>query len=150
MKNSNLSLKINFLLLPLILIVVTSCDSDTSNMVVPDIGAQEMEEPSPEIDMDVSCPCFTVDDLVTAGDMADSIECGNIVFGLAFIPNNSGPFTAQCNSSGSECECENAEDIMNISQNEYGQCINNMINGLIQMNSGSLIITGCEAPPIIE
>lgn len=141
MKNSRLSLNIILLILPLILFVVASCDSDTNNMIVPDIGAQ---------DMDVSCPCFTVDDLVTAGDQADLIECGNIVFGLAFIPNNSGPFLVQCNSTGSKCECGNADDVMDISQNEYGACINDMINGLIQINSGSLKITGCEAPPVIE
>jgi len=147
MKNSRLSLNIILLILPLILFVVASCDSDTNNMIVPDIGEQEMDEPSP---MDVSCPCFTVDDLVTAGGQADLIECGNIVFGLAFIPNNSGPFSAQCNSTGTKCGCGNADDVMDINQNEYGACINNMINGLIQINSGSLKIEGCEAPPIFE
>ena len=134
----NPSLKSILLFLPIFLLLgVTSCDSDSEG--------QEPEAPAPELGMEASCPCFNLDDIVNAGDQADSIECGNIVFGLALIPNNSGPFASQCMESGMPCECENGINVMDIDTDEYAACINILLNGLIQINSENLKITGCDS-----
>ena len=138
MKHMNPSLKSILLFLPIFLLLgVTSCDSDSEG--------QEPEAPAPELGMEASCPCFNLDDIVNAGDQADSIECGNIVFGLALIPNNSGPFASQCMESGMPCECENGINVMDIDTDEYAACINILLNGLIQINSENLKITGCDS-----
>jgi len=143
MKHMNPSLKSILLFLPILLLLgFASCDSD-DNMIVPDSEAQEPEAPAPELGMEAFCPCFNLDDIVNAGDQADSIECGNIVFGLALIPNNSGPFASQCMESGMPCECENGINVMDIDTDEYAACINILLNGLIQINSENLKITGC-------
>ena len=145
MQHMNPSLTSILLFLPLLLLLgIASCDSD-DNMIVPDSEAQEPEAPAPELGMEASCPCFNLDDIVNAGGQADSIECGNIVFGLALIPNNSGPFAAQCMESGAPCECDNGINMMDIDTDEYAACINILLNGLIQINAETLKITGCDS-----
>jgi len=122
-----------FLVLPflLALVVAIGCDSDD------DIKAQDEQEPSPELD-GVTCPCFTVSDIVTvAPDNAGGCSNGNFFFLLSFInPKETIGFFLVCDNFdfGSEdCGCSgNNTSQSNLSLDEYTACVNVILNGLIQ------------------
>ena len=128
------------LLIPLLfLFLITSCDSD-NNMLIPDSEAQE---PMPELgeeDALEGCPCFTVDDVETAGNNSNTVECGVAVFGMALLPDSSpaSALTVDCLTDGTMCQCSNGDNTMDISQDEFKACMSNIITGLIRYNDQSL------------
>ena len=132
-----------FLFLALIFSVgLISCDSD--NLMVPDSEAQE---PVPdEEEVEVSCPCFTAEDVETAGNNSNDVECGVAVFGMALLPDNSPALslTVECMNDGTACQCSNGVSNMDITQDEFKACMSNMVTGLIRYNDQDLKTVGCE------
>ena len=124
-----------FLVLPLlfILAVAIGCDSDNN------IKAQDGQEPPPELD-GITCPCFTVSDIVTVAEQPDNAggcNNGNFFFLLSFINQKETiGFFLVCENFdfGSEdCGCSgNNTSQSNLSLDEYTACVNVILNGLIQ------------------
>lgn len=122
---------------------MASCDSE--NLMVMDSGAQEPELNGEE-EAEVNCPCFTVDDVETAGNNSNTVECATAVFGMALLPDGSpaSSFTTDCLNDGTMCQCSNGDSSMDISQDEFKDCMSNIINGLIRYNDQKLKTVSCE------
>ena len=97
------------LIIPLFfLFLIASCDSD-NNMLVPDSEAQE-PVPNVEEEAAMGCPCFTAEEVETAGNNSNTVECGVAVFGMALLPDSSptSALTVDCLTDGTMCQCSNA------------------------------------------
>ena len=133
------------LIIPLFfLFLIASCDSD-NNMLVTDSDAQE-PVPNVEEEAAMGCPCFTAEEVETAGNNSNTVECGVAVFGMALLPDSSpaSALTVDCLTDGTMCQCSNGDNTMDISQGEFKACMSNLVTGLIRYNDQGLKTVGCE------
>ena len=128
-----------FLILALVLLLPLGygCDND-NNSNAQDMGDSEMPDP-----MTLDCPCFTELEILQMGRNEVNNSCINTIWGLDFLPSIDKDiiFSASCMPDGTSCECQNGLTITkNISANEVGMCMENILEGMLQLSSEGLSI----------
>lgn len=107
-----------------------------------------MDEPGAEI---TNCPCFNLLNILETGENSKSNFCDNTIWGLllTFQNENDGEFSgfsASCLPDGTSCQCQmgslNTQNGIDISADEVGVCMNNIINGIIRLTTDNVSI-GC-------
>ncbi len=129
-----------FLILALALLLPFGfgCDND-NNSNAQDMGDLEMPDP-----MTIDCPCFTELEILQMGRNDNNIFCENILWGINLVPNVDKDiiFAATCMPDGTSCECQNGLTITkNVSANEVGMCMQEILKGILQLTNEGLFIS---------
>ncbi|GJM16650.1 MAG: hypothetical protein DHS20C13_19770 [Thermodesulfobacteriota bacterium] len=128
---------IMILTLALLLPFSFGCDNDNNS------NAQDMDDLGMPGPMTEECPCFTELEILEMGKNEVNNSCINTIWGLDFLPSidKNIIFSASCMPDGTSCECQNGTTITNnISANEVGMCMENILGGMLLLSSEGLSI----------
>lgn len=125
------------LLVPLLFFAFTisGCDNDSSS------NAQDMmEEPG-----ELSCPCFTRDDIVDAFNGMQLVECnvGSVSISLGGSPAVPD-FEVACDANISNCTCTNMGSSQDVDDLVATFCLLDIMNSTLQLSGVGVETLGCD------
>lgn len=129
--------KSRLLLLPFLLFVfaISGCDNDTSS------NAQDiMEEPE-----ELTCPCFTQDDIVNAFNGMALVQCkvGSVSVSLGGVSADPD-FEVACDASISDCTCTNMGSTQDVDDLVATFCLLDIMNSTLQLSAVGVETLACD------
>lgn len=129
--------KSRLFLLPFLLImfVISACDNDTNS------NAQDMMEEPQEL----SCPCFTRDDIVDAFNGMQLVEChvGSVSISLGGSPADPD-FEVSCDANISNCSCTNMGVTQDLNDLDATFCLLDLMNSTLQLSGVGVETLACD------
>ncbi len=125
------------LLLPFLLFVfaISGCDNDTSS------NAQDiMEEPE-----ELTCPCFTQDDIVNAFNGMALVQCKVVSVSVSLGGVSADPdFEVACAASISDFTCTNLGSTQAVDDLVATSCLLDIMNSTLQLRAVQVVTLACD------
>lgn len=128
--------KSRLFLLPLLLLIlaVAACDNDTSS------NAQDIEMPE-----ELDCPCFSRDDIVSAFNGIQLVQCqvGSVSVSLGGSPADPD-FEVACDANISNCTCTNMGSSQDVDDLVATFCLLDIMNSTLQLSGVGVETLACD------
>lgn len=128
--------KSRLLLLPFLLFVLTisGCDNDTSS------NAQDIEMPE-----ELTCPCFTQDDIVEAFSGMDLVQCKVGSVSVSLGGSSADPdFEVACDANISNCTCTNMGSSQDVDDLVATFCLLDIMNSTLGLSAVGVETLACD------